>query len=110
MDWHTMSSTDRALTCVDILDEVFERVIRMDDAKADSDHRHHVGRRALAHCARVCKVFFEPAVRVLWAQLDSVLPLFHTLPSLKSYDRNVRPRRTYVSVSIDSSPSRHESA
>ncbi|KAI0654049.1 hypothetical protein C8Q70DRAFT_543168 [Cubamyces menziesii] len=95
MDWHTMSSTDRALTCVDILDEVFERVIRMDDAKADSDHRHHVGRRALAHCARVCKVFFKPAVRVLWARLDSVLPLFHTLPSLKSYDRNVRPRRTY---------------
>ncbi|KAI0325902.1 hypothetical protein GY45DRAFT_176273 [Cubamyces sp. BRFM 1775] len=92
-----MTSTDRALTCVDILEEVFEWLILIPGRKHNKHNQkkdeHHVGRRALAHCARVCKVFFQPAVRVLWARLDSVFPILNTLPSLimvserSAYDR-----------------------
>ncbi|KAI0656436.1 hypothetical protein C8Q70DRAFT_1056669 [Cubamyces menziesii] len=33
-------------------------------------------RRNLASAARVCKAFHEPALRVLWRQLESLLPFF----------------------------------
>ncbi|KAH9902370.1 hypothetical protein C8Q73DRAFT_669951 [Cubamyces lactineus] len=33
-------------------------------------------RRSLTSAARVCSAFHEPALRVLWRQLESLLPLF----------------------------------
>ncbi|KAI0336593.1 hypothetical protein GY45DRAFT_1332712 [Cubamyces sp. BRFM 1775] len=70
----------RALTCVDILDEVF---IWFDIANffgafncVDDDRIC-----TLARSARVCKAFFQPAIRVLWRRLEYVTVIFHTLPS-----------------------------
>ena len=37
----------------------------------------------LAGCARVCKAFFDPATRVLWARPPSIFVLFELLePSI----------------------------
>ena len=35
--------------------------------------------RDLAACARVCHSFTEPALRLLWAQIDSLVPLWSLL-------------------------------
>ncbi len=31
----------------------------------------------LARCATVCRTFHEPAIRVLWRNMDALLPLWH---------------------------------
>ncbi|KAI9062613.1 hypothetical protein FKP32DRAFT_814058 [Trametes sanguinea] len=45
--------------------------------------------RTLAGLARVCKAFSEPALKVLWSQLYSSLPLFRVLPTLCKAEENV---------------------
>ncbi len=41
----------------------------------------------LARCATVCHTFHEPAIRVLWRNLRSLLPLWHLLaPSDTPFD------------------------
>ncbi|KAI0656461.1 hypothetical protein C8Q70DRAFT_935681 [Cubamyces menziesii] len=85
----------------DILDEIFEWF--------DYEHIHghslvdtitHTGydtsmdveiarRRSLASAARVCKAFQEPALRILWRQLESLMPFFILLPSFKKVQENV---------------------
>lgn len=39
------------------------------------------GGRSIARLARTCKAFNEPAVNVLWNELDSLLPLIGLFPS-----------------------------
>lgn len=39
------------------------------------------GRRALAKLGRTCKAFFEPAMNVLWKDLDSLVPIIGLFPS-----------------------------
>lgn len=39
------------------------------------------GRRSLARLARTCKAFKEPALNVLWRDLDSLVPLLSLLPN-----------------------------
>ncbi len=42
----------------------------------------------LARCARVCRAFSGPALRVLWRKLTSILPVWHLLsPAGLSYPR-----------------------
>ncbi|KAH9887322.1 hypothetical protein C8Q73DRAFT_260760 [Cubamyces lactineus] len=81
----------RALTCIDILDEVF---IWFDLANffnafncVDDDRT-----RALARSARVCKAFFQPAIRVLWRRLENAVVIFHTLPSLLQVSEDKQTR------------------
>ena len=53
----------------------------------------------LAHSARVCKAFYEPAIRVLWRRLEDCYPLFALLPQLMKVDEgNLRYGDTYVST------------
>lgn len=39
------------------------------------------GRRSLSRLARTCKAFKEPALNLLWRDLDSFLPLISLFPS-----------------------------
>jgi hypothetical protein len=39
------------------------------------------GRRSLSRLARTCKAFSEPALNVLWRELDSLLPIIGLFPS-----------------------------
>lgn len=47
------------------------------------------GRRSMSRLARTCKAMCEPALNVLWRELDSLLPLVSLFPN------NImrRPRR-----------------
>ncbi|KAI9069376.1 hypothetical protein FKP32DRAFT_1671432 [Trametes sanguinea] len=49
------------------------------------------GRRTLARLARVCKALHEPAVCVLWRELDSIFPIFLVLPSFVLRRENAEP-------------------
>jgi len=39
------------------------------------------GRRSMSRLARTCKAICEPALNVLWRELDSLLPLVSLFPS-----------------------------
>jgi len=39
--------------------------------------------QSLASLARSCKLFFEPAVSILWRRLDSLPSLFKVIPSFE---------------------------
>ncbi|KAI0323759.1 hypothetical protein GY45DRAFT_531602 [Cubamyces sp. BRFM 1775] len=89
------------LSNADILDEIFQWF------EYEHTHGHslvdtitHTGydtstdaetarRRCLASAARVCKAFQEPALRILWRQLESLLPFFILLPSFTKVQENV---------------------
>jgi hypothetical protein len=80
-----LTAMHRALTCHDILVEIFESVAHQ--AKA---------RRQLAWIARCCKTLSEPALDVLWKELDDLIPLLEILPAFQL------GRWTYVSRFLDS--------
>ncbi|PIL23586.1 hypothetical protein GSI_14899 [Ganoderma sinense ZZ0214-1] len=67
-DIHPLASV-RVLTNADLLHGIFTFVPRASE-KRDSH---------LARCATVCRAFHEPTIRVLWRDLDSLLPLWHLL-------------------------------
>lgn len=126
--WHThycsssfspiMAPQPSVFSSTDILDEIFQWF--------DYEHTHGhslvdtitrtgydtstdaeiVRRKSLANAARVCKDFQEPALRVLWRQLESLMPLFIFLPSCKKVQENVEqpfgwtPRDIFVSFSV----------
>jgi len=39
------------------------------------------GRRSISRLARTCKAMCEPALNVLWREMDSLLPLIGLFPS-----------------------------
>ncbi|KAI0718939.1 hypothetical protein C8T65DRAFT_68928 [Cerioporus squamosus] len=69
----------KVLDTYDILLKILE------DGSSSSDESH--GRRSiptltqrdLTACAQACRAFREPALRILWSQIDSLLPLWHLL-------------------------------
>ena len=76
---------------VDILDEIFQwfdyevihghplmDLVTFKGYKSSRDVEV-VRRRSLASASRVCKAFHEPALRVLWRQLESLMPLFSVI-------------------------------
>ena len=38
------------------------------------------GRRSISRLARTCKAFCEPALNVLWRELDSLIPILALFP------------------------------
>ena len=56
-----------------------------DDSPEDVLERAEL-RRTLACAARVCQVFREPALNVLWCALDSIVPLLRIIPSFQERD------------------------
>ncbi|RDX44945.1 hypothetical protein OH76DRAFT_1408559 [Lentinus brumalis] len=56
----------------------------------------------LARCARVCQAFSEPALRVLWRELASVLPIWHLLsPPDLPYPRKREQMEGYCAAVLD---------
>ena len=110
-------ATHHALANIDIVDEVFQwfdyelthgyPLEQTSDFVAGESAGEDVEterRRSLASAARTCKSFHEPALRVLWRQLESLIPFFSLLPSFTKVQENVEqpfsswhPRDIYVS-------------
>ena len=55
-----------ALSNIDILSYMFSEAVR--------------DKRTLAASARVCRKWFETAIRVLWKDIDTIDILFHLFP------------------------------
>lgn len=81
-----LMSPHRALQVPEILSTIFDNFYGEDFTDEDS----------LAALARSCKVFFEPAVSVLWRRLEFLWYLFKVIPSFE-FDESrqiyVRPSR-----------------
>ncbi|KAI0828697.1 hypothetical protein BC628DRAFT_1363972 [Trametes gibbosa] len=73
----------RALSVVDIVNEIFEWYeYTMFSAAFASEGSAETERRAtLASSARVCRIFHEAAIHVLWSMFDDIYPILHLLPS-----------------------------
>ena len=67
------------------------------DLEDPVDLEKDVKRETLARCARVCKAFYLPAIRVLWRRLYDLFPLLFLLPSFKKIEPN-HDVEVYVSV------------
>lgn len=111
-----------ALANIDIVDEIFQwfnyELVHGYSLAATTDYRtadyvwsagddvESERRRSLASAARVCKVFYEPALRVLWRQLESLVPFFSLLSSFTKVREGVEqpfgwdPRDIYVRDSL----------
>ncbi|KAH9948981.1 hypothetical protein B0H21DRAFT_731001 [Amylocystis lapponica] len=72
----------RALDNFDIVSEVFEHV-----PSDPSQHLDLSDRYTLAQAARVCRVFSDPALNVLWRHLFNPLPLFRLFTPLQQTQR-----------------------
>lgn len=71
-----------ALLNQDILFEVFQHVGRQRQSSETHDDEpchNDAETQTLARCARVCRAFREPSLRVLWEYLPSILPLLQLL-------------------------------
>ncbi|KAI0757821.1 hypothetical protein C8Q80DRAFT_123871 [Daedaleopsis nitida] len=85
-------SSQKVLYNLDLLDEIFECFFRpptplsADKQKAYTLHKPGDEELTLSRAARVCKSFTQPALRVLWWSIPSLVPLLRTLPSLKHND------------------------
>ncbi|OSC97990.1 hypothetical protein PYCCODRAFT_1037577 [Trametes coccinea BRFM310] len=77
-------TSHRAFSHVDILCEVCEWVDCIPGTRYQT-------RRTLASLARVCKALHEPAVRLLWRELDSIFQIFLVLPSFVLRRENAEP-------------------
>lgn len=64
------------------------------------------GRRSLSRLARTCKAVCEPALNVLWRELDSLLPLISLFPN-NIMKRARRPGLGLVGLGRASSYSAH---
>ena len=53
------------------------------------------GRRSVARLARTCKALSEPALDLLWKELDSMIPLLGLFPS-QLFKRAKRPGLGFV--------------
>ncbi|RPD72028.1 hypothetical protein L226DRAFT_615046 [Lentinus tigrinus ALCF2SS1-7] len=77
-------AVQRALTCRDIVTEIFERVgctLGALDCDVISEMDEAQSRETLASSARVCWAFSESALSVLWRSLSDVDVVFKLLPS-----------------------------
>ena len=57
------------------------------------------GRRSVSRVARTCKALSEPALNVLWKELDSIVPLLGLMPN-HLFKRPRRPGQGFVSTQI----------
>ena len=110
-----MLSTQQALSCADILDDIFEWLALPGSDTLWSTEGHTTSissalrdiRNDLASAICVCRAFHEPAARILWRKLDGILPALKLLPgfveewiSVEGRDgRPVTRKRRWVSAS-----------
>ncbi|OCH92360.1 hypothetical protein OBBRIDRAFT_717559, partial [Obba rivulosa] len=67
-----------ALGVYDILCNIFEELAST--ASISNAYQDMIEiRRTLARAARVCKAFYEPALKILWKELNSLMPLLQLL-------------------------------
>lgn len=89
---HTRAS-DRMLSIPHLWEEVFIHLAPQtccnrganQISASNSSYAAKEGQRALARSARVCKAFAEPALDVLWRELDDLLVLLRILPPFQKY-------------------------
>ncbi|EIW53996.1 uncharacterized protein TRAVEDRAFT_74308 [Trametes versicolor FP-101664 SS1] len=94
---HTRAS-DRMLSIPHLWEEVFihlapqtccnpgaNQISGREKPPSNSSYAAKEGQRALARSARVCKAFAEPALDVLWRELDDLLVLLRILPPFQPY-------------------------
>jgi len=80
---------NQALSNPDILFEICQQVLPWREVSITDALGRRIlvserkARSTLASCARVSRVFSDPALRVLWRQMDTLLPLFNLLPYLR---------------------------
>lgn len=67
--------SSRALQKTDILHEIIEKYADLEGGCTTDEQRQQ-----LASLCRVCKTFYDLAVKVLWARLPSLRPLLSLLP------------------------------
>lgn len=89
----------------DIISAIFEHF----DVDETDDLHLLVKRRALACSARVCRLFFTPAIRVLWRRLEDLFPLLFLLSAFIKVGESQSLGDLYVSayltrMVIDSRP------
>ncbi|TFK95012.1 hypothetical protein K466DRAFT_593108 [Polyporus arcularius HHB13444] len=72
-------SGQRVLDTYDVLLKILEDGHRSSHQSHGRRIDHGLAQRDLAACARACRAFREPALRILWSQIDSLLPLWHLL-------------------------------
>lgn len=95
---HTTPATHRMLQIPHLLEEVFNHLApetrrdscvgHVSGSRASSSNSRRTekdGHCALARSARVCKVFADPALDVLWRELDDLLVLLRILPPFQPY-------------------------
>lgn len=80
----TLTAQAAALHNVDILHEILVHCASLRGRHIPHHERHHI-----ASLARVSKLFYIPAVKLLWAQLYSLHPLLLLLPE---YEMSYRAR------------------
>ena len=70
----------QALNNQDILLHIFETgfVVNV-EARLQPEYERRPNRRWLARCAHVSKSFNDPALQVLWRELDSLVPLWYLI-------------------------------
>ncbi|KAI0800334.1 hypothetical protein C8Q74DRAFT_1214309 [Fomes fomentarius] len=81
--------THKVLLCDELLRAIFRQMstgmVHPDDKPEDVQERIEL-RRTLAHAARVCQAFSEPALNALWCALDNLVPLLRLLPGFQRRD------------------------
>ncbi len=76
-------SAQRALFCADIVSEIAEAI------NLDSTCTPQQRRQCLASMARVSRSFSDPSLRALWADMNTLEPLFKILPGVVDTVENV---------------------
>ncbi|KAI0753447.1 hypothetical protein C8Q80DRAFT_1351706 [Daedaleopsis nitida] len=80
------SPVQKVLLCHELLEGIFRQMstgmVHPDDKPEDIRDRVEL-RRTLACSARVCQIFYEPALNVLWCALDNLVPLLRLLPGFE---------------------------
>ncbi|KAG1748069.1 hypothetical protein EDB19DRAFT_239404 [Suillus lakei] len=77
-----------ALLLFEVLLEIFSHLYQLPGVSSGLPHSRwrpealRVSRKSLAALARTCKTFHEPAMTLLWADLDGIIPLLGCVPRL----------------------------
>ncbi|KAL6304435.1 hypothetical protein BKA93DRAFT_783990 [Sparassis latifolia] len=73
----------RALQVYDILREIFQYIAPTSGSHNDPVEVIKANRTTLSGAARVCVAFLDPALDVLWDELDSIQPALRLLPAVE---------------------------
>jgi len=60
-----------------LLQSIFEQFYDQNEGRVDGS------RRFLLYASLTCRAFFEPAMDVMWRELNSIMPILRIIPSLE---------------------------